>query len=311
MATGLLALLDDVATLLDDVSVMSKIAAKKTAGIVGDDLAVGAEQVSGINPKRELPIVWQIAKGSLINKCFLVPGALILGALAPWLIAPILIFGGVFLCFEGFEKVLHSFQKRHKNREPHAALTALGDDPEALKRHEDKKIKGAVRTDLILSAEIIAITLATVSESPFVTQALTLVVIALGITVVVYGLVAAIVKFDDFGLLLKQRGFSRSGQAVLDVMPYMMKAISVIGTTAMFLVGGGILTHKVGFLKDIAYGLSNQLALEGMVATIVQVFLTLVAGMLAGALVVAALWVMEKTKIKAALHTVQTRLLKK
>ena len=168
-----------------------------------------------------------------------------------------------------------------------------------------------MRTDLILSAEIIAITLATVSDAPFVTQALTLVIIALGITVVVYGLVAGIVKLDDFGLLLKQRGFSRSGQAILDVMPFMMKAISVIGTTAMFLVGGGILTHKVGFLKDIAYGLSNQLALEGMIETIVQVLLTLVAGMLADALVVAALWVIEKTKIKAALHTVQTRLLKK
>lgn len=311
MATGLLALLDDVATLLDDVSVMSKIAAKKTAGIVGDDLAVGAEQVSGINPKRELPIVWQIAKGSLFNKCFLVPGALTLGAFAPWLIAPLLVFGGVFLCFEGFEKILHSVKKRHENHEPHAALTALGDDPEALKKHENEKIKGAVRTDLILSAEIIAITLGAVSGSPFVTQALTLVVIALGMTVVVYGVVAGIVKLDDFGLLLQRRGFSRSGRAILDFMPYMMKTISVIGTTAMFLVGGGILTHKVGFLKDIAHDVSHQFALDGMMGMIVGVLLTLAVGMLAGALVVVALWGIEKTKIKAALHTVQTRLLKK
>lgn len=245
MASSLLALLDDIATLLDDVSLMSKMAAKKTAGVLGDDLALNAQQVTGVRAERELPVVWAVAKGSLRNKVILVPGALLISAFIPWLITPLLMLGGAFLCYEGFEKLAHRFL--HDDSERHAEkLQALSDPKVDLVAFEKDKISGAVRTDFILSAEIVAITLGTVAAATFTTQVLVLSTIALAVTVGVYGLVAGIVKLDDAGLALCQRGSGLSqklGGALLWLAPWLMKTLSVVGTAAMFMVGGGILTH--------------------------------------------------------------------
>lgn len=245
MASSLLALLDDIATLLDDVSLMSKVAAKKTAGVLGDDLALNAQQVTGVRAERELPVVWAVAKGSLRNKVILVPGALLISAFIPWLITPLLMLGGAFLCYEGFEKLAHRFL--HDDSERHAEkLQALSDPKVDLVAFEKDKISGAVRTDFILSAEIVAITLGTVAAATFTTQVLVLSTIALAVTVGVYGLVAGIVKLDDAGLALCQRGSGLSqklGGALLWLAPCLMKTLSVVGTAAMFMVGGGILTH--------------------------------------------------------------------
>lgn len=245
MASSLLALLDDIATLLDDVSLMSKVAAKKTAGVLGDDLALNAQQVTGVRAERELPVVWAVAKGSLRNKVILVPGALLISAFIPWLITPLLMLGGAFLCYEGFEKLAHRFL--HDDSERRAEkLQALSDPKVDLVAFEKDKISGAVRTDFILSAEIVAITLGTVAAATFTTQVLVLSTIALAVTVGVYGLVAGIVKLDDAGLALCQRGSGLSqklGGALLWLAPWLMKTLSVVGTAAMFMVGGGILTH--------------------------------------------------------------------
>lgn len=245
MASSLLALLDDIATLLDDVSLMSKVAAKKTAGVLGDDLALNAQQVTGVRAERELPVVWAVARGSLRNKVILVPGALLISAFIPWLITPLLMLGGAFLCYEGFEKLAHRFL--HDDSERHAEkLQALSDPKVDLVAFEKDKISGAVRTDFILSAEIVAITLGTVAAATFTTQVLVLSTIALAVTVGVYGLVAGIVKLDDAGLALCQRGSGLSqklGGALLWLAPWLMKTLSVVGTAAMFMVGGGILTH--------------------------------------------------------------------
>lgn len=245
MASSLLALLDDIATLLDDVSLMSKVAAKKTAGVLGDDLALNAQQVTGVRAERELPVVWAVAKGSLRNKVILVPGALLISAFIPWLITPLLMLGGAFLCYEGFEKLAHRFL--HDDSERHAEkLQALSDPKVDLVAFEKDKISGAVRTDFILSAEIVAITLGTVAAATFTTQVLVLSTIALAVTAGVYGLVAGIVKLDDAGLALCQRGSGlaqKLGGALLWLAPWLMKTLSVVGTAAMFLVGGGILTH--------------------------------------------------------------------
>lgn len=245
MASSLLALLDDIATLLDDVSLMSKVAAKKTAGVLGDDLALNAQQVTGVRAERELPVVWAVARGSLRNKVILVPGALLISAFIPWLITPLLMLGGAFLCYEGFEKLAHRFL--HDDSERHAEkLQALSDPKVDLVAFEKDKISGAVRTDFILSAEIVAITLGTVAAATFTTQVLVLSTIALAVTAGVYGLVAGIVKLDDAGLALCQRGSGLSqklGGALLWLAPWLMKTLSVVGTAAMFMVGGGILTH--------------------------------------------------------------------
>lgn len=245
MASSLLALLDDIATLLDDVSLMSKVAAKKTAGVLGDDLALNAQQVTGVRAERELPVVWAVAKGSLRNKVILVPGALLISAFIPWLITPLLMLGGAFLCYEGFEKLAHRFL--HDDSERRAEkLQALSDPKVDLVAFEKDKISGAVRTDFILSAEIVAITLGTVAAATFTTQVLVLSTIALAVTAGVYGLVAGIVKLDDAGLALCQRGSGLSqklGGALLWLAPWLMKTLSVVGTAAMFMVGGGILTH--------------------------------------------------------------------
>ncbi|WGK61633.1 DUF808 domain-containing protein [Halopseudomonas sp. SMJS2] len=245
MASSLLALFDDIATLLDDVSVMSKLAARKTAGVLGDDLALNAQQVTGVRADRELPVVWAVMRGSFRNKFILVPGALLISAFIPWLITPLLMLGGAFLCYEGFEKLAHRFF--HDDTERRAQkLEALADPNRDMVAFEKTKIRGAVRTDFILSAEIIAITLGTVATATFLTQVLVLSTIALAVTVGVYGLVAGIVKLDDVGLALTERGsttLQKVGHGLLWLAPWLMKTLSVVGTAAMFMVGGGILTH--------------------------------------------------------------------
>lgn len=247
MATSLLALIDDIATVLDDVSLMTKVAAKKTAGVLGDDLALNAQQVTGVNADRELPVVWAVAKGSFRNKAILVPAALLISAFLPWAITPLLMLGGAFLCYEGFEKLAHRFL--HSNDSDHAeTVKALADPSVDMVAFEKKKISGAVRTDFILSAEIIAITLGTVAAASFSQQVMVLVGIAILMTIGVYGLVAAIVKLDDLGLALSKRasGVANAiGRGILSVAPWLMKSLSVIGTAAMFMVGGGILTHGI------------------------------------------------------------------
>ncbi len=247
MATSLLALIDDIATVLDDVSLMTKVAAKKTAGVLGDDLALNAQQVTGVNADRELPVVWAVAKGSFRNKAILVPAALLISAFLPWAITPLLMLGGAFLCYEGFEKLAHRFL--HSDDSDHAeTVKALADPSVDMVAFEKKKISGAVRTDFILSAEIIAITLGTVAAASFSQQVMVLVGIAILMTIGVYGLVAAIVKLDDLGLALSKRASgvaSAIGRGILCVAPWLMKSLSVIGTAAMFMVGGGILTHGI------------------------------------------------------------------
>ena len=247
MATSLLALLDDIATILDDVSVMTKVAAKKTAGVLGDDLALNAQQVSGVKAERELPVVWAVAKGSALNKAILVPAALAISAFAPWAVTPLLMIGGAFLCFEGVEKVAHRFLHDPAEDAAHhkEVQQALADPAIDLLALEKSKIKGAVRTDFILSAEIIAITLGTTAGAALGTQFAVLATVALVMTVFVYGLVAGIVKLDDLGLALSRRaGAARSiGLGILSAAPWLMKGLSVAGTAAMFLVGGGIIVH--------------------------------------------------------------------
>jgi hypothetical protein len=248
---SLLALLDDIATVLDDVSVLTKVAAKKTAGVLGDDLALNAQQVAGVRAARELPVVWAVAKGSLLNKAILVPAALAISAFAPWAVTPLLMAGGLFLCFEGFEKLAHRFLHDKEADQAHHAelIDALADPSVDLVAVEKSKIKGAVRTDFILSAEIIVIALGIVADVPFVTRVTVLVTIALLMTVGVYGLVAAIVKLDDLGLYLSRRrgegALQALGRAILTAAPYLMKGLAIAGTAAMFLVGGGILAHGI------------------------------------------------------------------
>jgi len=255
-ASSLLALIDDIATILDDVSVMAKVAAKKTTGVLGDDLALNAQQVTGVHADRELPVVWAVAKGSMLNKLILVPAALAISAFVPWLITPLLMLGGAFLCFEGFEKIAHRFWP-HGGGEEHEKLSlALADPAVDMVAMEKDKIKGAVRTDFILSAEIIAITLGVVANAPLMTQVTVLAGIAIVMTIGVYGLVAGIVKLDDAGLYLSQRAgsFQRGlGRAILAGAPWMMKALSIVGTAAMFMVGGGILVHGVPALGEMLH----------------------------------------------------------
>ncbi|NBC47821.1 MAG: DUF808 family protein [Gammaproteobacteria bacterium] len=296
MATSLLALIDDVATVLDDVSVLAKVAARKTAGVLGDDLALNAQQVTGVRAERELPVVWAVFKGSLVNKLILVPAALLISAIAPWLITPLLMAGGLFLCYEGFEKLAHKYLHDAEADEAHheEITQALNDPTIDLKTLEKDKIRGAVRTDFILSAEIVAITLGTVAGAPFLTRVLVLSGIALLMTIGVYGLVAGIVKLDDAGLALSETegeaGADRAkralGRLILFVAPYMMKALSVLGMIAMFLVGGGILVHGVPALhhglEHLAHGFGG--AFEALMPLLVNGLV----GVLAGALAVAA-----------------------
>ncbi len=255
VASGLLMLLDDITSILDDVAVLTKVAAKNTAGVLGDDLALNAQQVTGVDPSRELPVVWAVAKGSMVNKSILVPVALGLGAAAPWAITPLLIAGGMYLCYEGCEKLAHKFLPSSPDEEAHeqALQSALTDPAVDMAALEKEKIKGAIRTDFILSAEIIVIALGTLEASTFLTRVLVLVAVAILMTIGVYGIVAGIVKLDDLGarLIRGQRvsdslSFKQSiGHAILAGAPYLMKSLSIGGTIAMFLVGGGILVHRV------------------------------------------------------------------
>jgi hypothetical protein len=255
--TSLFTLLDDIASLLDDVAVLTKTAGSKTAGVLGDDLALNAEQVTGVDPDRELPVVWAVAKGSALNKVILVPAALLVSAVAPWAIMPILMLGGAFLCFEGFEKVAHKvLHSKAEDAQHHEQLAEAVADPQVdLVEFERAKIKGAVRTDLVLSAEIIVISLGTVATEPLVTQAMVLSLIAVLMTVGVYGFVAGIVKIDDAGLALSRRDGAAAqaiGRGLLSFAPWLMKGLSVAGTIAMFLVGGGILVHGIPPLHHFA-----------------------------------------------------------
>jgi uncharacterized protein len=261
--SSLLALLDDIATILDDVSVMTKLAAKKTAGVLGDDLALNAEQVTGVKADRELPVVWAVAKGSMLNKAILVPAALAISAFVPWLVTPLLMLGGLYLSFEGVEKLAHKFMHSAEEDEAHRAkLTQAVANPQVdLVAMEKEKIKGAVTTDFILSAEIIAISLGVVASEPFMTRVLVLAGVAILMTVGVYGLVAGIVKLDDAGLYLSRRpgSFQQSlGRGILKGAPWLMKGLSVAGTAAMFLVGGGILVHGIAVLHHGIEGMAER-----------------------------------------------------
>ena len=298
MASSLLALLDDIATVLDDVAILSKVAAKKTAGVLGDDLALNAQQVSGVSADRELPVVWAVAKGSMLNKVILVPAALAISAFAPWLITPLLMVGGAFLCFEGFEKLAHKFlHSRAEDDAHHAELTqALSDENVDLVAFERDKIKGAVRTDFILSAEIIAITLGTVAGQSFGTQVGVLVGIALLMTVGVYGFVAGIVKLDDLGLYLSQRGAVAAaiGRGILVFAPWLMKALSVVGTAAMFLVGGGILVHGWPLLQHVVGQIVAGHA--GWMGVLISTLADGLVGVLAGALVLGGVMLVKRLR---------------
>jgi len=302
MASSLLALIDDIASVLDDVAVLSKVAAKKTAGVLGDDLALNAQQVAGVSADRELPVVWAVAKGSLVNKAILVPAALAIGAFLPQLITPLLMVGGAFLCFEGFEKLAHKFLHAKQDEAHRRELAqALADPSVDLVALEKDKIRGAVRTDFILSAEIIAITLGTVASAPFATQASVVAGIALVMTVGVYGLVAGIVKLDDAGLWLSRRGSAVAqalGAAILRTAPWLMKLLSIAGTAAMFLVGGGILVHGIAPLHHAV-----QTAVAGMSSVAQAVLPTLadgLAGVVAGALVLGGVSLFQRLRGRPA-----------
>jgi predicted DNA repair protein MutK len=294
---NLLALLDDIATILDDVAILSKVAAKKTAGVLGDDLALNAEQVSGVKADRELPVVWAVAKGSLLNKFILVPSALLISAFAPWLIVVLLVIGGLYLCFEGFEKIAHKWLHNEAEREEehHAKLVALANPEIDLVELEKSKIKGAIRTDFILSAEIVVIVLGTVQEEPFSTQVAVVSLLALAITIGVYGLVAGIVKLDDAGLYMLRKSVSGSfdslqrfiGRSLLIIAPLLMKFLSIVGTAAMFLVGGGILVHSIEVVHHATDSLMKTIGIpdEGIVSSIAPILIEGAVGLIAGALV--------------------------
>jgi len=299
MASSLLALIDDIATVLDDVSILAKVAAKKTAGMLGDDLALNAQQVAGVRAERELPVVWAVFKGSLINKLILVPAALLISVVAPWVITPLLMLGGLFLCFEGFEKLAHRFLHQGEQEHKEKLARTLADPGADLAAFERDKIKGAIRTDFILSAEIVTITLGTVAAAAFWTQVTVLSGIALVMTVGVYGIVAGIVKLDDGGLFLSRiQGDGRwtrllrwFGRGTLRAAPYLMKTLSVVGMIAMFLVGGGILVHGipalhhgVEHLAEVVQSRSGFAAAAGVLPVLGHTLI----GVFAGALVLIA-----------------------
>ncbi|NIB39101.1 DUF808 domain-containing protein [Pseudomaricurvus alkylphenolicus] len=310
-SAGLLALLDDIATILDDIAIMTKVAAKKTAGVLGDDLALNAEQVSGVRAERELPVVWAVAKGSALNKCLLVPGALLISAFVPWLITPLLMLGGAFLCFEGFEKLVHKYLHPETEEEHTEKLKAIADPEVDLAEFEQQKIKGAIRTDFILSAEIVVIALGTVQDAPFVNQLGVVVAIAVAMTVGVYGLVAAIVKLDDAGLYLANTDDGQPmattlqafGRGLLSCCPYVLKTLTIVGTAAMFLVGGGILVHGIPGAHDTVHHLAewaHTLPVGGFMAALSSQLFNAVVGLAAGAVLVLALTAWEKTRAATA-----------
>lgn len=300
-AANLLALIDDIATLLDDISAMSKVAAQKTAGVLGDDLALNANQVQGVRAERELPVVWAVAKGSLLNKVFLVPAALLISAFIPVLITVMLVIGGLYLCFEGAEKVLHRLFHKEDEAEREARIEKLSQENIDLVALEKDKIKGAIRTDFILSAEIIVIALGSVQQADFVTQVGVLCALSVGITAGVYGLVAGIVKMDDVGLYLLRKsltggynGFQRvTGRALLVAAPLLMKTLAFVGTIAMFLVGGGILTHNIPFMHHLAESINHSVE---QLSFIISLITDGVAGLIAGSVIVGIVSLFSKKK---------------
>ena len=324
MASSLFLLLDDLASMLDDVAAMTKVAASKTAGVLGDDLALNAEQVAGVVAERELPVVWAVAKGSLVNKAILVPAALAISAFAPWGITPLLMVGGAFLCYEGVEKLAHKFLHRGHEEGTVPAVAARSADPATgsaagttavpaefeknvlravaanpaidMVAFEREKIKGAIRTDFILSAEIIVISLGTVAGVSLLQQVSVLVLIALVMTIGVYGLVAGIVKLDDLGYYLRKRAssFARSsGNGILWFAPFLMKALSNLGMLAMFLVGGGILVHGVPALAHVAHDLAER---GGVSGALLPMGMNLVVGLIAGSIVLAVVEGIKKLR---------------
>lgn len=296
---SLLTLLDDIATVLDDVAVMSKMAAKKTAGVLGDDLALNAQQVSGVAAEREIPVVWAVAKGSFRNKCILVPAALIISSVAPWLIMPLLLLGGLFLCYEGAEKVLEKLFHPQPKKQPEQAMEELSQV--SIEEYETKKVQGAIRTDFILSAEIIVIALGTVQGHAMLTQIAVVSLIAVIMTAGVYGLVAGIVKLDDLGFYLERKSQGKGGMAVIGAAlvafaPKLMKTLTVVGTAAMFLVGGGIVVHNVPVIHHWIEPVIMRVPELTLVSDLVPALLNGLIGIVAGLLVVAVMEVVHKVR---------------
>ena len=297
MASSLLALIDDIASILDDVALLTKVAAKKTSGVLGDDLALNAQQVTGVKADRELPVVWAVAKGSFINKAILVPAAIAISSFAPWLVTPLLMVGGAFLCFEGFEKLAHKFlhSKAEDKAHEEELLNALVDAKVDLVELEKDKIKGAIRTDFILSAEIIVIALGTVATATFSKQVAVVSLIALVMTVGVYGLVAGIVKLDDLGLyMMMRKGKSffkqvvrKVGTWLLNLTPYLMRTLSILGTAAMFLVGGSIIGHGIPALHHLTEPMRN-------ISALLPIMFDGVLGLIVGAICVALFTIYTK-----------------
>lgn len=289
---SLLTLLDDIASVLDDVALMSKVAAKKTAGVLGDDLALNAQQVSGVRAEREIPVVWGVAKGSFRNKLILVPAALLISSIAPWLITPLLLIGGLFLCFEGAEKVHEKFFHHASSTEQAEHKAEIEPSAEDLSDYEQKKIKGAIRTDFILSAEIIVIALGTVQGHPFLTQVLVMSLIAILMTIGVYGLVAGIVKMDDLGFYLQRKSGGQGalgaiGDGLVAMAPKLMKILTVVGTIAMFLVGGGIVVHSLPFVHHGLVSVVNVLPVIPYVTPTYSVMGNGIVGLVSGFIILA------------------------
>ncbi|MCF6450586.1 DUF808 domain-containing protein [Vibrio sp. MMG022] len=298
---SLLTLLDDIAAVLDDVALMSKVAAKKTAGVLGDDLALNAQQVSGVAAEREIPVVWAVAKGSFKNKLILVPAALLISAFIPWLIMPLLLIGGLFLCFEGAEKILEKLFPHTHQHEDNAEESS--DTGESVEEYEKRKVAGAIRTDFILSAEIIVIALGTVTGTSIVTQILVVSLIAILMTIGVYGLVAGIVKLDDLGFYLERKSNgeglkAKLGGALVAFAPKLMKMLAIVGTAAMFLVGGGIVVHNVPAIHHLIEPIIMDFRGHTIATAIVPTLLNGVIGVIAGLIVVAAWTVVEKVRGK-------------
>lgn len=311
---SLLTLIDDIATVLDDVAILSKVAVKKTAGVLGDDLALNAEQVSGVKADRELPVVWAVAKGSFLNKLILVPSALLISAFMPPLITVLLVFGGLFLCFEGFEKISHKFfhSKKALADEHQAVIESVNNESIDIVALEKEKIKGAIRTDFILSAEIVVIALGTVKEAAFETQVMVISALAIAITVGVYGLVAAIVKLDDLGLYLLRKSVSGRfntlqraiGRGLLIFAPFLMRLLTVVGTIAMFLVGGGIIVHSFSWLSQQFQNVERWLSqyIGSLSEMILPILLDGITGVVIGGVVLAGVSLVSRLKKTAISH---------
>jgi len=306
--TGLLALLDDITTLLDDVAVLSKVAAKKTVGVLGDDLALNAEQVSGVKADRELPVVWAVAKGSFLNKLILVPLALAISAFIPWLIQPLLMAGGLYLCFEGIEKILHSFKNNKDEKESLRKNMQQAKSAAELLTLEKGKVRGAIRTDFVLSAEIIVIALGTVAGQDLITQAIVVSLIAIIVTVGVYFLVGLIVRLDDIGLHLHQsskKPIQQLGFIILKGAPMLIRLLTIVGTIAMFLVGGGIFVHGLPVLHHVAeMAVSGNIANIPIMTSIINTGISLLVGLIIGGVAVgiASFFTKKKAQKNTAKH---------